>query len=124
MAEGEAYTVEIAGYGRTSPRHVGADFWGAKVATRQAHWVTSGSRFLRLLLLLILLYLGLGLGFHLKWQSDLAACREARTARGEFVEPEVFGGPLALVFDLTYWPVFVWANIYHHGTPFATPCTH
>jgi len=24
--------------------------------------------------------------------------------------------------DMTWWPVYAWANIYHDGTPFATPC--
>jgi hypothetical protein len=45
-------------------------------------------------------------------------------ARGEFVEPEVFAGPLGLLFTLTNWPVYAWANCYHDGTIFATPCTH
>jgi hypothetical protein len=54
----------------------------------------------------------------------LAACRDARMARGEFVEPRVFCAPLALTFDVTFWPVYAWANIYHDGTPFASPCTH
>lgn len=76
------------------------------------------------LLVLIVVYLGLGLGFHFKWESELAACRETRLARGEFVEPRVFSAPLALAFDVTFWPVYAWANIYHDGTPFATPCTH
>jgi hypothetical protein len=43
------------------------------------------------LLILVLVYLGLGPGFHVRWKSALAACREARVAQGEFVEPEVFG---------------------------------
>ncbi len=79
---------------------------------------------LRVFLALLLVYLCLGLGFHFKWQSALAACREARLARGEFVDPEVFGGVLTLAFDVTFWPVYSWANFYHDGTPFATPCTH
>ena len=77
-----------------------------------------------ILLLLVVLYLGVGLAFHLKWKSALAACREVRRARGEFVEPEVFAGALGLFFDMTNWPIYAWANIYHDGTPFATPCTH
>jgi len=76
------------------------------------------------LLLLVFLYLGIGFLFHFKWQSDLAACREMRRAQGEFVEPEVFGGFMGLIFDVTNWPIYAWANIYHDGTPFATPCTH
>ena len=80
------------------------------------------------LLLIVLvsafLYLVVGLVFHFAWQQALAACREARAACGEFVEPEVFAEPLALAFDVTAWPVYVWANVYHDGTPLATPCTH
>jgi len=94
------------------------------MATRNFHIREIVSRLLLILLVLILVYLGLGLGFHFKWKSELAACRETRMARGEFVEPEVFWAPLALTFDVTFWPVYAWANIYHDGTPFATPCTH
>lgn len=75
------------------------------------------------LLVFGILYLGIGLAFHLKWKSALAACREVRRAQGEFVEPEVFGWVLGLIFDMTNWPVYAWANIYHDRTPFATPCT-
>ncbi|MGC8838966.1 MAG: hypothetical protein ACP5UM_11175 [Anaerolineae bacterium] len=74
------------------------------------------------LLLLLLVYLGLGLAFHVAWKSAQEACREARLARREFVEPEVFVGVLGLAFDVTWWPVYAWANVYHYGTPFATPC--
>jgi len=76
------------------------------------------------LLILASLYLGIGFVFHFKWQSDLAACREMRRAQEEFVEPEVFGGFMGLILDVTNWPIYAWANIYHYGTPFATPCTH
>ena len=76
------------------------------------------------LLIFALVYLGLGLGFHIKWKSELADCREERIAQDEFVESEVFGNVLGLVFNLTFWPVYSAANIYHDGTPFATPCTH
>ncbi len=76
------------------------------------------------LLILASLYLGIGLVFHFKWQSALVACREMRRAQEEFVEPEVFGGFIGLIFDVTNWPIYAWANIYHDGTPFATPCTH
>jgi hypothetical protein len=82
------------------------------------------SRLLLAVSAVVLVYAGLGLGFHFMWKSELEACRQERTARGEFVEPEVFWAPLALAFDVTYWPVYAWANIYHDGTPFATPCTH
>jgi hypothetical protein len=71
-----------------------------------------------------LVYLLLGIGFHIKWKSALDTCREAQMAKGEFVEPEVFGNALGMFFDVTYWPVYSWANIYHFGSPFATPCTH
>ena len=82
------------------------------------------SRLSRIVLVLVLVYLALGLGFHFMWESELAACRQERMARGEFVEPPVFWAPLRLAFDVTYWPVYAWANIYHDGTPFASPCTH
>ncbi len=82
------------------------------------------SRLLRIVLVFILIYSSLGLGFHIKWQSALASCREARAARGEFIEPEVFWWGIRLAFDVAFWPVYVWANVYHDGTPFATPCTH
>lgn len=74
--------------------------------------------------ILICLYLGLGLAFHLKWKSALEACREMRRAQGEFVEPEILGGVLGLALDVTNWPVYARATVYHDGTPFATPCTH
>lgn len=70
------------------------------------------------------IYLAIGLAFHVKWTNDLDACREIRKAQGEFVEPEVFAGLLGLVFDMTNWPVYAGANIYHFGTPFSTPCRH
>ena len=85
---------------------------------------TMATRLLLLVLLFALLYLGIGLGFHFKWNSALAVCRESQMARGEFVEPEVFGNALGLAFDVTFWPVYAWANMYHDGTPFASPCTH
>jgi len=77
-----------------------------------------------ILLLLILVYLGIGLGFHLKWKSELTACRQEQMAQGEFVEPEVFDGALGLAFDMTYWPVYARANIHLFGAPFAAPCDH
>jgi hypothetical protein len=82
------------------------------------------STLLLILLIFVLVYLGLGLGFHVTWKGALDACREARLARGEFVEPEVFGNALGLAFDVAFWPVYARANLYHDGTPFATPCTH
>lgn len=73
------------------------------------------------LLLLALVYLGVGLAFHVAWKGAREACRETRLARGEFVEPEVFWWPLGLAFDMTWWPVYAWANVYHFGTHFP-PC--
>ncbi|MEN8171930.1 MAG: hypothetical protein ABFS03_03530 [Chloroflexota bacterium] len=77
-----------------------------------------------ILLVLIFVYLGVGLGFHFKWQGELDACRERQIAQGQFVEPEVFGGMIGLLFDVTSWPWYVRANILHWGTAFATPCDH
>ncbi len=77
----------------------------------------------KLVWMLIGIYLGVGLVFHIKWNREIEACREVRRARGEFVEPDVYP-VLGLLFDITYWPVYAWANLYHDGTPFATPCTH
>lgn len=77
-----------------------------------------------LFLVIVLLYLGLGLGFHILWKRALEDCRELRMSQGEFVEPEVFGNFIGVAFDLTFWPVYASANIYHDGTPLATPCTH
>ena len=76
------------------------------------------------LLILALVYLGLGLWFHFAWKSALTACDEARIAQGEFAEPEVFGNGIGLAFDVTFWPLYVAANLRLDGTPFATPCTH
>lgn len=75
------------------------------------------------LTLLALVYLALGLGFHLGWQHAQELCRAEQVARGEFVEPEM-SPLLGLFFDLTWWPVYAAANLYHDGTLFATPCTH
>ena len=82
------------------------------------------SGLLWILLALMGLYLLLGLGFYVGWKNARQACRAEMAARGEFVEPEVFAGPLGLLFTLTNWPVYAWANHYHDGTIFATPCTH
>lgn len=76
------------------------------------------------LIALFCLYFLLGLGFHIGWKGAREACRAQMAARGEFVEPEVLVEPIALAFDLTWWPVYAWANYYHDGTIFATPCTH
>lgn len=75
-------------------------------------------------LIVVLVYAGLGVGFHAGWERALAACRAARTARGEFVEPEVYGGVIGLAFDVIFWPVYAAANIRLDGTPFSSPCTH
>jgi hypothetical protein len=75
-------------------------------------------------LIIVLIYIGLGVGFHIEWKSALAACRNARSAQGEFVEPEVFPGFIGLAFDGVFWPIYAAANVRLDGTPFATPCTH
>lgn len=75
------------------------------------------------LLALTLVYVAIGLGYHFMWEDALGDCREEKMARGEFVEPEVFGNILGMAFDAIYWPVYVQANMVHDGTPFATPCT-
>lgn len=76
-------------------------------------------------LILVLVYVALGVAFHVKWKAAADACRAARLAQGEFVEPdEVFGGPIGLAFDVIFWPVYAAANVRLDGTPFATPCTH
>lgn len=77
-----------------------------------------------LLLVVLVIYIGLGLVFHLGWEAAQAECRHVQASRGVFVEPPAFTWPLRLVFDLTYWPIYAWANLYHDGVLFATPCTH
>ncbi len=77
-----------------------------------------------LLLIFVLIYLGIGLGFHFKWSSAAEACRETRRVQGAFVEPEVFGGIVGLAFTVVFWPIYSAANVFHDGTPFATPCSH
>jgi hypothetical protein len=94
------------------------------MATNSVRIRKIASRLLLIALIFALVYLGLGVGFHFKWKSALDTCREVRIARGEFAEPEVFSSPLGFAFDVTFWPVYARANIYHDGTPFATPCTH
>jgi hypothetical protein len=75
-------------------------------------------------LFLVLIHIGIGVGFHIGWKRAQADCRHAMMARGEFVEPEVFGGIIGLAFDGAFWPVYYAANVRLDGTPFATPCTH
>jgi hypothetical protein len=77
-----------------------------------------------ILLVMVLVYFGIGIGFHFKWKSALDTCREARMAQGEYVEPEVFGNALGAIFDITYWPVYARANLYHFDNTFATPCSY
>lgn len=69
-------------------------------------------------------YLAMGLVLHLKWSNELAKCNAVLREQGEFVEPEIFNTGIGLVFNVTFWPIYVMANMYHDGTPFATPCTH
>lgn len=77
-----------------------------------------------LFFVILIVYFALGLGFHLKWSDELAKCNEILREQGEFVEPEIFRTTVGFVFNVTFWPVYSVANIYHDGTPFATPCTH
>ena len=79
---------------------------------------------LAVLLIVALVYLGIGVGFHIRWKRAQTVCRETRIARGEFVEPETFGPVISFVFDVINWPIYAWANVYHLGTPLATPCDH
>lgn len=69
-------------------------------------------------------HLALGLGFHFKWSAELAKCNVILREQGEFVEPEIFNTGMGFLFNVTFWPIYVLANTYHDGTPFATPCTH
>ncbi len=79
------------------------------------------NRFLALILVvLVVLYVGIGLVFHDRWQQALTVCRQDRVAKGAFVEPE--WSPLVTVFfDVTFWPVYAWANWHNHGRVFP-PC--
>lgn len=72
-------------------------------------------------LTLISAYLLVGVAFGIVWKAEAQHCREVRAARGEFVEPEVFG-VFGIAFSAVYWPVYAWANVYHTGEIFATPC--
>lgn len=73
---------------------------------------------------ILIVYFALGIGFHFKWSNDLANCNKILKEQGEFVEPEIFRTPIGFVFNVSFWPVYSIANVYHDGTPFATPCTH
>jgi hypothetical protein len=81
-----------------------------------------GSKILLVLAILLLLYAALGVAFHVAWKGAQAACREAQAARGEFVEPEVFGGGLGLLFDVAFWPVYAYWNAYLFGSPLERAC--
>lgn len=74
-------------------------------------------------LILALIYVSVGLSLHFKWKSDWKACQELKTSVEEFVEPqEALGGIIGVAFDVSAWPLYTWANIYHFGTPFP-PCS-
>lgn len=77
-----------------------------------------------LLVLIIVVYSSLGLAFHLRWSDELTECSKALREQGEFVEPEIHSTVVGLIFDVVFWPIYSAANVYHDGTPFATPCTH
>ena len=79
---------------------------------------------LKIVLVAFTLYLALGLSFHFQWSAELAKCNAILRQQGEFVEPEIFNTGVGFLFDVTFWPIYVLANTYHDGTPFATPCTH
>lgn len=81
-------------------------------------------RFLLVLMLAALVYATIGLSFHVAWKHALDECRQTQMARGEFVEPEVFSGVVARLFNVTNWPVYAWANWYHFGSVIATRCSH
>jgi hypothetical protein len=82
------------------------------------------SKYVSVALIITLVYLSFGFVFHFKWKSDLDACRASQIAQGEYVESEVFGNVLGLLFDVTSWPVYLKANLDNFGVPFATPCNH
>ena len=74
------------------------------------------------IIILALIYASVGLLLHFKWKSDWKARQELKASKGELVEShEVFDGIIGLAFDVSAWPMYTWANIYHFGTPFP-PC--
>jgi hypothetical protein len=73
---------------------------------------------------ILIVYFALGLAFHVRWSNELVKCNEVLREQGEFVEPEMFRSATGFIFNVTFWPVYSAANIYHDGTTFATPCTH
>ncbi len=79
---------------------------------------------LLILTLVMIAYLALGLSFHSKWSAELAKCNATLREQGEFVEPEIFNTGVGIAFNVAFWPIYGMANMYHDGTPFATPCTH
>ncbi|MFZ3069677.1 MAG: hypothetical protein WA110_00945 [Anaerolineaceae bacterium] len=82
------------------------------------------SKLLTILVIIVAVYLVIGVGFHAIWQTKLDACREARIVQGETVDPEVLGGALGFVLDVTGWPYHMSGNMKLSGSPFSTPCTH
>ncbi len=74
-----------------------------------------------ILLLLIILYLSIGVWFHIQENRYWNLCREERLKRGEFVEPEVYP-VIGVLFDVSYWPVYMLANKYNFGSIFGRKC--
>jgi len=62
---------------------------------------------------------GIGPAFHARWQRTLRVCRRAQSVEEAFVEPE-WSPLLTAAVDITFWPVYAWANGYHNGRVFAT----
>ncbi len=87
--------------------------------------MNSGRAIILLIVLIVFTaYLALGLVFHSKWSAELAKCNAALRKQGKLIEPAIFDTGVGLVFDVTFWPIYAMVNMYHDGTPFATPCTH
>lgn len=82
------------------------------------------SMLLTVIILAVAVYLVIGVAFHFIWQSRLDACRETRISQGETVDPEVLGGVLGFVLDVTGWPYHLSGNMKLSGLPFSTPCDH
>lgn len=76
----------------------------------------------RVFLITVFVYLLAGIFFHAGWERAQSRCREQKHRMGEFVEPPVFSFPISLIFDITMWPIYSMANLYHSGKIFATAC--
>ncbi len=74
-----------------------------------------------ILLLFIILYLSVGVWFHIQEKHYWNLCNKERLEKGEFVEPEVYP-VIGVLFDVSYWPVYMWANKYNFGSIFGRKC--